>query len=304
MRYPSDLRESLNIDQGMRKLFLFGMAPPIEKQLQLAMVKQDRNPRPCGRLGRKLVPLDPRHGVFPNHVMTPLLATLFHLRSNLPNAIEFLLDQIPSLLEDESVKRFNTLQMPDGQNLVMDGNCREILDGKIDTRAHLLLVFGYWSVSSIVYYLLTGRSTFSEDQVDSYSELFLRSVLEKLGNGQHIAPFGVPKKLAPRPGIYFRLFTCSEAVTPRVIEAMTATIIERKENTCDPERVVRILRSIVPLPHDEAYKNKPVGKFQTCFMSCADPDKHAGQPAPTQVFWSYIGSTIAKRLVVGDDPLK
>lgn len=288
----------------MRTLYLMGMAPPIEKVPQLTTEARDTMPRPSGRLGRTLVALDPRHGVFPNHVMTPLMATLYHLRSCAADADNFLQHQLPDILDDESGRRLNVLKMPEGRNLAISAACKDMVDEKLDTSSHLLLVFGYWSISSLVFYTLTGRPTFSETEVDAMSRAFLKGVLDKLGNRNEYAPFGLPKKRTPRPGVYFRLLTCSDTTTANVTEAITATVEQLRESGCDAERVTRLYRSIVPLPHDEAYKNKPTGKFQNCFMLGSDPEHHAQIPAPPQVFWRHIGSTIARRLLMGDDPLR
>jgi hypothetical protein len=287
----------------MRTLYLAGMAPPEEVEPILGAEEKDSKPRPSGPLKDKLVPLDPRHGVFPNHVMTPLLSTLYHFREDREKAIELLQQQIPILLEEASTRRFNVLQMPQNANLSLDNTFKERILG-INTKTDLWLVFGYWSMSSILYFLLTGEESFNEEKVDTFSESFLKRMLLLLDQDQTITPFGLPERRTPRPGVYFRLLTAGGNHAPAVVEAIRQTVESLKINDCDPDHVTRVLRCMVPLPHDEAYKNKPTGKFQNCFMLCADPSWHGQLEAPTQVFWRYMGSRVKDRMLMGEDPLK
>lgn len=159
----------------------------------------------------------------------------------------------------------------------------------------LWLVFGYEAIASLVHHLLTEQTSFRFGEADKTSKTFLEKVL--LGvRDLNVIPSGFPARRAPLPGVFFRLLSAVGPDAPRIMEQIKATVSEIGKAGCDATRITRILRSLVPLPHDEAYKNKPTGKFQNCFMLCCDPKDHKGCAVPSTVFWKYMGQRIAERL--------
>jgi hypothetical protein len=252
-------------------------------------------PFSSGSLGANLVPLDPRHGVFPNHVMTPLLSTLVFLRNDPALATRFLTEQVPVLLDDCSPRRFNVLKMPEGQRRTLDPVSVDRLR-TLNPTNDLWLVFGYEAIASLVYHLLTEHTSFEFADADKVSKTFLGKVLEGVRD-LNLIPFGLPVRRTPLPGVYFRLLAAVGLDAPRIAAQISATVAEMGKTGCDAKRITGVLRSIVPLPHDEAYKNKPTGKFQNCFMLCCDPSQHKNCANPPTVFWKYMGQRIAERLL-------
>jgi hypothetical protein len=66
--------------------------------------------------------------------------------------------------------------------------------------------------------------------------------------------------------------------------------------------VVSVLRSVVPLPHNEVYQayrkgTNPIGKYQACFVSCKDPGKLTEETG-SRLMWQYVGEGIAQRLLM------
>jgi hypothetical protein len=228
--------------------------------------------------------------------MTPLMSTLYHIRNNQQAALKLLEEQMPVLLQDVSPRRINVLKMPEGDRRVLDPTFVDYI-AKLDSASDLWLVYGYEAITSLVYYLLKQETTFSfKHDADAVGQQFLKKVLERLPATVRMLPSGFPKRRTPLPGIYFRLFTDGGVNTQVLVPAIRDTVSELAKPGSDVERTVKQLRCTVPLPHDEAYKNKPIGKFQNCFMLCCDPTAHASCSRPPVVFWQYMGQRIAERL--------
>lgn len=64
---------------------------------------------------------------------------------------------------------------------------------------------------------------------------------------------------------------------------------------------VAVIRSLVPLPHNEIYQSyhpekNPIGLYQNSFVRGLDP-KGLTPDVNSPVLWDYIGTTIARRIV-------
>jgi hypothetical protein len=67
----------------------------------------NRIARASANLPAKLVPMDPRHGVFPNLVMKPLFAAVFAAFQNNPDDLLALMREVEPVVRDDSDRRFN-----------------------------------------------------------------------------------------------------------------------------------------------------------------------------------------------------
>jgi hypothetical protein len=276
----------------MRQLYLVGMSPPPDKV-------PHADPYPSGSLGTSLVPLDPRHGVFPNLVTTPLLSTLCHLHSDRNLFDEFFL-QVMDLMGDTCPRRLNVLKKPVGTQLEMDPQAVELL-AQLNPQRDLLLVFGYWSISAVVMHLLQQRLEFTPQELSRFSKHFLRAAVQ-ISRPTDLLPHELPRRLAPLPGFYFRLCSNPDPNGARTVSVLNRTVEKWVQDPARVAVIVNTLRSIVPLPHNEAYQMYPFGKVQNCFMLAVDPTHHRGV-TPPDVFWRFMGKRIRDRLLVPTSPI-
>jgi hypothetical protein len=99
-------------------------------------------------------------------------------------------------------------------------------------------------------------------------------------------------------GLFFRLCT-DEDLDGHGVTSYLRHAIRQMAPEGDVERIVAILRSFVPLLHNDAYDKTPIGLVQARFMAGKDlppvcPADH--QPAPT-LYWRLIGRVIKTRLL-------
>lgn len=270
----------------LKDLYLVGKALPKER-------KRHNAPFPSGTL-TDLVPLDPRHGVFPNLVATPLLSIVmaFYEDDDVANALR-VLEQAKEILKDKTARRINVFCKPTGDKLTLSEDIPALL-ASFCPRRTLWLVFKHSTVYSLLTYLLTSREEFTEGELNSYGAEFLRRCMEAPG-----CSFALPAKLNTQVGLFFRLCTDEDADGDGVTSYLRHAIRQMSPNR-DANRLVGILRSIVPLLHNDAYDKVPVGLTQARFLAAKDlaptcPSDH--QPA-TDVYWRAIGKVIKRRLLV------
>lgn len=269
----------------MRKLYLVGMAPPADK-------KRSAEPFPCGALSA-LVPLDPRHGVFPNLVMTPLLAALHSLQGE-PELVPAFWEQVNAIVCDDSARRFNLFSKPSGGYLEVAPDVPPRLDA-FDPDAELWCAFGYWTVGGLISYLLTGVPKRSEGEIESYVREFVRRAYEKRPPESDLPPT-IPKTKAALSGLIHRF--CAGDDTGGTVTLMLRHAIECMcTDKSKTERSLRVLRGCVPLPHNEAYQLVPFGKVHNCFMLGLDPGALEELAPPPEPLWRYMGRAIHRRLV-------
>jgi hypothetical protein len=252
-------------------------------------------------LPNRLVPLDPRHGVFPNFVTKPLFAAAYVL-SETQKDLSALFGQFSSIVDHQKLRCFNLFedrptrskkssqkQSPQTQSNVdsftIDGalHCRiETFDAKND----LWLVFGHQTNFGLLNWLFDrSRCSFTRDDIKSFSNRIARI---NCGAGQP-APLRANSPLSARLGYLHKLCTGSKQ------ELCLETIINAYENSCryDKAKTLQILRSIVPLMHNEGYQDgsNPTGNAQSHFVqhACANT-----QPLP--LYWKVMGRAIAARL--------
>jgi len=260
----------------MRRLFLVGMAPPADG-------KRCARPFPVG-LSEMLIALDPRHGVFPNLVMTPLLSTLFQLRDKREQLNDFL-GQLTDLLGDDGKRRFNVFaSVEDGLYLLSEELHAQL--SELHDRKKLWVVFGYWSVAGILWSLFNPSAIRGELAEEDLVAL-PRILVVKAGRL-------APRKLSMTAvlGVIHRLCT-GDGKDLQDLELGVRKILDEKGYSAQLDRVVAALRSIVPISHNEAYQTLPTGHIQNHFVLGKVPTD-SDNP---ELFWKYIGQAIARRLV-------
>ncbi len=274
----------------MKDLYFVGKALPEDKS-------KHNTPFPSGSLS-ELVALDPRHGVFPNLVATPLLSAVmaFYEEGDVDNTLK-VLDQAKEILKDETPRRINVLRKPTGGQLRLGQDIPALL-AEFAPEQTLWLVFKHSSIYALCTYLLTGKDEFTEGHLNSYGAEFLRRCTEAPG-----CTLKLPVNKNTQVGLFFRFCTDEDPDGHGVTSYLRHAVVQMAPNG-DVDRIVAILRSFVPLLHNDAYDKTPIGLIQGRFMAGKDlppvcPDDH--EPAP-DVYWRFIGRVIKRRLLVSQPP--
>ncbi len=63
--------------------------------------------------------------------------------------------------------------------------------------------------------------------------------------------------------------------------------------SADKERIIGLLRSVVPLLHNEGYRQQHIGNVQGCFVKYATG---VIEDKATEQYWHLMGNAIAIRL--------
>jgi hypothetical protein len=275
----------------LRQIRLVGMAPPgPPKKLT------EQPPRPSAKL-TDYVSLDPPHGVFPYLVMTPLLATLYHLHPRSALTQEFM-EQIVELLEDDSPRRHNVLLKPNGTEDKIDPHTITLLNA-LRPDNDLWLVFGFRPISALLSYLLHGPKNEEKDRdkLANTARTFLRHAMKACPNDQPLPPAVPGSAITPLPGIFFHFCTAPDPDGNGVVAALRYAVRAMNVREARIPKIVSVLRSLVPLPHNEAYDQYPIASGQNSFMLCRTLKDH-GDDVPPEVFWRYMGRRIAERLLI------
>lgn len=251
---------------------------------------------PVGPLN-ELIPLDPRHGVFPNLVMTPILSTLCAFDRDKNEFREFW-KQVPYLLE-KTDNRFNaftkdTTESEKNPLFTIHPDMERRLNN-FDVRKDLWAVFGFQTIFGLIRYLLTGEKAATKRQIKVFATKFLNSALEN-GTPESLGlPKKLPQNLSPQEGIIHRLCTDEDLDGNRILHALKHAI--KKKNLFHDKLTQQIetLRCFVPLLHNEAYQMSPYGVCQANFSLAHDYDIK-GQIRPAELYWKLMGKVLARRL--------
>lgn len=273
------------------------------------------------------VPLDARHGVFPNHVMTPLLATLFCTEK--AKRSTFFEKHIGPILEaslssKDNDRMFNVFTHPFPERFKPRKNKKEADRQKIkreicnpvsldknviqlfarpEKNNPLFIVIGIWPTLGIFYHLITRKEEVKQTELETFGERITAWLNTKMKNYPETQNFLETQKRPPlilRLGLYFRLFNFSET-SPVLLDLVNHLVVDHP-NPSELEQkkvqmIVRSLHSLIPIPHNEAYQNKPTGKSMNLYMTCS-PDKkspHGSKSSSSVLLWQYIGQAIATR---------
>ena len=156
----------------MKKIFLVAESLPL----------RENGTKPkcvhCGDLGDELVALDPRHGVFPNFVMTPLLAALFSMKNDAEYCMS-LMEQLKGLLADKSERRFNVFKQKrkeKNEPFTID----DVLYLKLtsfNVRSHLWMLIGYQTTFGLLAWMLKGGKKRQRNKIEEFAFEFLSTAL-------------------------------------------------------------------------------------------------------------------------------
>lgn len=269
----------------MKDLYFVGKALPEDKS-------RHNTPFPSGNL-TGLVPLDPRHGVFPNLVATPLLSTVmaFYETGDVENTMK-VLDQAKEILKDQTPRRINVLMKPTDATLRLDPDIPLLFDNFAPERT-LWLVFKHSTIFAICAYLLKGIEQFTEGELNSYGAEFLRRCTEA-----PMCPFKLPDRRNTQVGLFFRFCTDEDQDGNGVMSYLRHAVREMAPEK-DVDRIVAILRSFVPLLHNDAFDKTPIGLIQARFMAVEDlpPICPADRKPASDHYWRFIGKVIRRRLM-------
>jgi hypothetical protein len=267
----------------MRRLYLVGESEPADKRRRTKKNPEGvvMSPVDCADLKEKLLALDPRHGVFPNLVMTPLIGTLYACERE---QREVVWDSWTAILDDSSDRRFNVFaKRPDGtgHTFVMHSEIQSRWSGfNPDQEAWVL--FGFRTSFGLLRWLLTGEHSHSEAEIKGFAHRFLADALTNL-MGEITQP---RRNHARRLGMLHHFLTRDE---PRTCEALGHALTNHCALACDLASTSRKLRSVVPLLHNEAYHSTPIGNVQSQFMCYAS---NLCDATPSEVYWKFCGRAI------------
>lgn len=304
------MRRRWRLRKIIKNLYLLGYAPA------------EKNAWPHGGLTKVLEALDLRHGVTPNLVMAPILSTACHLEPK--DQVAFLAYVRKHILEgDENKKhrRYNVLYKNVGkESSKLDDQVLKLFSCNPDSQAdaseekqfnpdkNVCLVYSYWAVTALFSYLIEGEKTWTKKELSTFGGNFLSEVWKGIEQSQPVdlvLPPRRPTNHIPRLGMYFRI--CTQGNEERMRGVLRTTVLELRDASRagdiaedELEWVISVLRSVVPLPHNEIYQGykedtNPIGKYQACFMCCEDPKQMKGEPS-SGLMWRYVGEAIAKRL--------
>jgi hypothetical protein len=272
----------------MRRLYLVGESMPLRDN-------DGREPSPIeavtiGKYGNRLLPFDPRHGVFPNFVMTPVLATIYALDRR-GQDMRFLMNQLPWLLHDgpdgEPTRIFNVFREKSRKpDVSFEINEEEILrrwDAFEESQVWVLT--GYHTTFGLLGWLLDkSRIRVRRQETAKFAANFLRACV-----GDRI---GRKTPWTGHSGWLFWLCSQANAGDLTAYQSLRKGVDDCSGPECDAERVTAFLLRAVPTLHNDAYRNGRTGYNQACFVCHA-----TGRPAPETIYWKLIGDEIASRLI-------
>ena len=249
-----------------------------------------------------LIPLDPRHGVFPNLVMTPLMALLHATRASGLGLAE-IYEQVQELLENGTRRRFNAfekdMEYPNNPEFEILSSTAERLSG-MKPAQELWALFGYQTIFGIVRWLLTGEGRASKRQIRKFAMRFLASAAE--GWSERTAlPRAIPKNMSAQEGYMHRLCTGEDGDGSGVVAMLRNAISKHPADPAKTEEILCKLRAFVPLLHNEAYQLTPYGVGQANFMLCENWVLNTGRH-PEELYWQAMGRSLLKRMLVTTVP--
>jgi hypothetical protein len=276
----------------MKKLWIVGESMPLRKD------GTDRIARLSANLPERLMPLDPRHGVFPNLVMKPLFAATF-AASKIPTVdLAVLLEGVDAVVRDNSDRRFNVFAPRITDQKENPEDRFEIDEEEMAQRITLFrpsedlwLVFGHQTNFGLLKWLLDGDAgkSHTRKQLESFSTSFVSRVI-KLSSGFVSAP---PTSKSGRVGLFHRLCTEGNRVNDDAKKTLHSVINDLAPKAGrSTEWIVEFLHSTVPLLHNEAYQDgpHPTGNAQAHFVRNAV--RHI---EGFDLYWQIMGNAIAQR---------
>jgi hypothetical protein len=286
----------------VKRLWLVGESLPLKEDGSVRRAVSANN------LPATLVPLDPRHGVFPNLVMKPLFAAGHALAEKREDLLGQFFREMNCVVADESQRRFNLFNdratKSKGGKSKVDRVVNEVSKTDIfsfrsdirsridafDVQKDLWLVFGHQTNFGLLWYSLNPAAADSLKRVDlgQFSESFLSAACE-------ISPSINPENdvtMSGRIGILHRL--CTGLDKAHDLRKILTRICPNDRGLLT--QVCEFFRSVVPLLHNEGYQDgaNATGNAQQHFVKRATGAANCGQ-----LYWKIMGNAIATRLTGG-----
>lgn len=260
-----------------------------------------QNVVPMGNL-RELIPLDDRHGVFPNLVAMPLLSTLWSQSKSKDDLLAFW-GQVMSILgkNDLRLNAFSVSSASGEKNLefkVTPSMVQRLR--KFDTKNELWGVFGYQTAFGIIRYLLTGEEETTKQKIEAFGRRFLIDALAAPDSSNKEDQKSMRSKgKCAQIGLLHRFCTAEAVNGSESISSLRNAI---KANTKFPEVIeihLETIRCLVPLLHNEAYQLVPYGKGQAAFVEMTNTNDTNESESPP-LYWQIIGEALSRRLKMTD----
>lgn len=284
----------------MKRLWLVGESLPLKED------GGERKAHKTTNLPATLVPLDPRHGVFPNLVMKPLFAAGYSLSQSNSDQLLMFFQEMKEIVSDESNRRFNVFEnratkskgrgkkKPDEKAIIEIFEINNVgMSARIesfDLRNDLWLVFGHQTNFGLLWWLLENAAAHKVEKgrIKDFSERFVVAV----GECSPSHDCSKNSQLSSRIGLLHRL--CTGSGTRSVLEAAITKL--GPKSSYSAEQISNLLRATVPLLHNEGYQDgtNPTGNAQSHFVREAK-----GKVAQGDLYWQVMGNAIATRILDG-----
>lgn len=292
----------------IRKLYIVGESLPVARPQKIRAnesetkrrIPREKAPKPCGSLPAALVPIDPRHGVFPNLVMTPLMATWHALQSE-QELYESFWNECTAIVKDLSDRRFNVFDEPELMPKGEERNDRfKISQTAIEGVTRLMLgselwiVSGFTSCFGLIMHWVTKQSEMRRHEVADFANEFIDEAIKAWQIGMNI-PVCHEKSQTSQLGYLHRLCADPEPDRSGATKLLQKAVQKYAADEPERERFLHCLRSLCPFLHDDAWKNVPIGNNQKHFLLTADPES-LGLHFPFRPYWRFMGASIKSRL--------
>lgn len=284
----------------MKRLWLVGESLPLKED------GTQRKAHPASGLPPTLMPLDPRHGVFPNLVMKPLFAAGYSLSQSKGDKLLDFFQEMKEVVSDASGRKLNffenrpTRPKGRGKRVVArnaDVDQFAVADNDMTSRVNsfnrvedLWLVFGHQTNFGLVWWLVdkAAASKPTREQIREFSDKFV-TVVRKCSSIHAGGDFG---QLSSRIGLLHRL--CTGASFQPVLHSVVSEL--KPVGSYTAAQITELLRATVPLLHNEGYQDgsNPTGNAQGHFVRLG-----RGKADTGDLYWQVMGNAIATR-ILGD----
>lgn len=278
----------------MKRIYIIGESLPLKSDGQKRLAHK------TNQLSDSLVPMDPRHGVFPNLVMKPLFATAYALHRNGHSAVGRFIESVEEILQDNSPRRLNVFEdrrtkpkkkksepKPPDQPEFFETSTERLnatLAG-FDYEHDLWLVFGHQTNFGLLWWLVDNTAIRRVEKTDivDFAKTFTNFICCASSTTFPNTDTG-----SGRVGLLHRLCV---GVNNHVVLRRAIEKLNPKSNSAD--RITRILRSTIPLLHNEGYQDgsHPIGNAQAHFVRNA-----IAKPLTGDLYWQVMGNAISTRL--------
>lgn len=275
----------------MRQLFLVGESLPESSAVTFGN-------------GSALNVLDDRHGVFPNLVMSPLLALLWAHHEQSEHSPE-LWRQVNEILTNTE-RRFNVFT----KHVDADHPRKPEFEIHADTKKNLTILmsnpkeylwalFGFQTTFGLIRWILRCETRVQKKEIRDFAGAFVLSAAKRW-RPQIGVPSVTPENVkrmnkCAMTGYVHRLCTHHDADGSGVVTMLRCAI---QENTTQPSKVedhLSVFRAFVPLLHNEAYQMSPHGIGQANFVLATNFD-HSGSQALDDLYWKVMGRCLIRRI--------